>query len=108
MNLFDDIDPATKTLLQLRDSAVGARQVMLAAVDNCEALIWKNPYGLKPEQVFAVLGSAGAEVLQLKAVLLPIFAASGGDQPKQLKPEGVKLTVTEAGNVSIEAVSVEV
>lgn len=101
MDLFNDLTPEQKTILQIRDSAIGARNVMLAAVNNCEALIWTNPYGLTPQEVFTALGTAGKDLLAVKAAVLPIFAAAGGEQPRQLKPEGVTLSADDDGNVTI-------
>lgn len=107
MDLFQPLTPEQQTLLQIRDSAFGARAVMLAAVNNCEALVWKNPYGLSPQQVFDALGVAGADLVSMKAAVVPIFQASGGDQPTQLKPECVTLRVVDSMVQVSEMASVE-
>ena len=103
MELFAEPAPVELTLRAIRDSAFGARSTMLAAVNNCEAMVWANPWGLTAQEVFDALGPAGPDILALKQTVLPIFVASGGEQPRELRPADLAVKVVDGRVLVVKA-----
>lgn len=101
-DLFTEPTAQERTAQILRDSLEGGRNVIRASLENVERMIWANPFGLSPQEVFDILGTRAGPLLALKATLLPILVASfPGQAIGRLKPDNVTLVVGEDGTVTI-------
>lgn len=54
-----DVSPADETLGILSSGVRGCLFQMKATVDNALSIVWQNPYGLTPQEVFDVLDTHG-------------------------------------------------
>ena len=107
-SLFTPPTPQQCTERTLADALVGAASVNLSTLENLERIIWANPWGLEPQEVFDILGEKASQLLALKAALLPLLAAAASAAksrpPIELKPEGVALTINADGTVTVKEV----
>lgn len=103
--LFSPPTPQQCTERTLADALMGAASVNISTFGNLERIIWANPWGLTPQQVFDLLEDKGGQLLTLKSTLMPLLSAAataaGTQLPMELKPEGVVLTVAEDGSVKV-------
>jgi hypothetical protein len=84
------------------DTLEGAKNVNRAALENVERMIWQNPYGMTPQQVFDLLGTRAAGLLSLKDAILPMLdLAFPNEVVDRLKPQSVMLTVNADGTVTV-------
>jgi hypothetical protein len=104
--LFDKTpaSAAAETIHRLECCLGALRSHNLSLVDEALQLIWHNPKGLTPQQVFDLLGSKAGPLIQAKDYLWPLIVAStaeGETLPKDHKPEGVTLKINEDGTVTV-------
>ena len=101
-DLFAPPTPEQQTARILADTLDGAKNVNRSALDNALLMIWSNPYGLTPQQVFNILGTRAAALLQLKALIVPLLeAAFPGEPISDPKPANVNLVTNEDGTVTV-------
>lgn len=56
--------PREQTLQLIRDSLTGWYNQTRAAYDNAVMLVWRNPFGLTPQEVFDTIGKDGAALVE--------------------------------------------
>lgn len=103
MGLFDEPSAQQRTLQFLQDSLHGSLNTLRAAFDNGQMLVWENPYGLTPQEVFTALGeNAGAMVAVSNATIAYINALAPEEKHiASKKPAETVLTVNEDGTVTL-------
>ena len=70
-------NPATCTERTLADTLAGCIASMRAAFDNAQRLVWQNPWGLTPQQVFDVMGATALQQVALAGGLAQLINGSG-------------------------------
>lgn len=100
-DLFQEESADTKTARMILDSIVGAKNTLRSAWGNANALIWQNPYGLTPQQVFDALGTKAGLLLALSQQIVPLLEAADAEELPVLRPEGVVITVNQDGTVTL-------
>lgn len=98
-----DISPAEQTLDIIRSGARGCLQQIKASVTNCGSIVWTNPMGLTPQEVFDVLDTQGEVLITL---LTTLRTAHNAVVPKAhdigaLLPEGVTISYDAEGRVTV-------
>jgi hypothetical protein len=94
---------ADGTLRLLRDATTGCFHHMRSTFTNCDSLVWANPYGLTPQQVFDAIGARAAGLVDF---LTRVAVAINALAPLELriassKPAGVVLVVNGNGTVTL-------
>lgn len=97
------------TINTIHDSLTSTFQHLKSGWENTYNLIWHNPHGLTPKQVFELIGTDAAmlfafsydtgELINQAAAML---ADSGTEGVNNSIPEGVAYTVNADGSVTIE------
>lgn len=100
-DLFQEESADTKTARMILDGIVGAKNTLRGAWGNANALIWQNPYGLTPQQVFDALGTKAGLLLALSQQIVPLLEAADAEELPVLRPEGVVITVNQDGTVTL-------
>lgn len=101
--------PESVTQRTLTDFLTNAINSMRAASDSAQRIVWQNPWGLTPQQVFDVLGTSAGPTTQLWYGLAQLVNGAGiteNGQPVQvtgLMPAGTTLTFNVDGTVTVDA-----
>jgi hypothetical protein len=99
--------PEQWTEEQLTNTFVGAFAQMKGAFENAQMLVWNNPQGLTPQQVFDRYGTRAYGLLVLSEATRTYlnqarqFLADPGAELVSRKPEGVNLVIAEDGKVTV-------
>lgn len=104
-DLFTEPTAEQWTAQILRDECEGLRNHARASYENILSVVWRNPRGLTPQQVFTVLGHRGAAMLKAKELFGAMLAeAFPANPPSDPKPKSAELTVSEDGTVTVSGV----
>jgi hypothetical protein len=97
------IDPRVQTGRLIRDAFTGCANLMRMTMDNVEHLVWENPYGLAPQEVFDLLGPDAAQMVVYRETFLPMLQqVFGADQIVSKRPKDAALTVDPSGTVKVK------
>ena len=102
-DLFNEPTPAERTAQILRDECEGLKNHARASYENILRMVWCNPWGLSPQDVFDVLGKRGAALLKAREIFGAMLAEACPDNPPaDLRPEKCEITVAEDGSVKVK------
>ena len=98
-----DPDPVADTQHHLRNALAGSYNQMRAAFISTDKLIWENPFGLTPQDVFTSLGRRGESVVNHLTALRQAVNATApvGSGVASSKPGGVTVTLNPDGTVTL-------
>jgi hypothetical protein len=96
-------DPVADTQQTLRSAANGCFNVMRSGYVNADTVVWNNPYGLTPAEVFAAMGTKGGSLVsfltQVKNTVNAVAPAS--HDVESSKPAEVNVTINGDGTVTL-------
>lgn len=101
MTLLSNPTPQEQTAHALRNIVVGGLNFLRATYDNGQQMVWQNPYGLTPQEVFDCLGADSGELVRISDALgdfINTFAPED-QQVGSKKPSVVVLTINADGTV---------
>lgn len=98
--------PAEQTAQWISSAFAGCKSTIVATWNNLEQLVWRNPHGLTPQEVFDVLGSDGAAVVAWRNWLLPALQNSPDlvNQWSDLRPPAAVVTINPDHTVTVSGV----
>ncbi len=96
-------DPVADTQQTLRSAANGCFNTMRASYINADDVVWNNPYGLTPAEVFAAMGAMGGSLVSfLTQVKNAVNAAAPASHDvTSSKPAEVVVTINGDGTVTL-------
>ena len=102
MSLIDKRDgtPEQKTVDSLSGICTQVYHMVKGSQKAAADLVWKNQFGLTPQQVFNALGPDGAPLCAFSSNILELLALTGDDVSSPV-PEGVTLTINPNGIVTV-------
>ncbi len=104
MALIDfDISPAEQTLDIIRSGARGCLQQIKASVENSKSVVWQNPFGLSPQEVFDALDTQGKVLVDLLATLRTAHnsVVPAAHHIGALLPDGMTVTFNAEGKGTV-------
>jgi len=99
-----DISPKDETLDILRKGARGCLAQMKASVENAISIVWQNPHGLTPQEVFDVLDTQGKTLVNFLTTLRTTYngIAPTAHDIGALTPAGKTVSFDGEGRGTVE------